>query len=165
VKQVLIGCFCLLMLAGSAMGAVRYVDAAATGANNGGSPANAWTDLTYLDRSLGSVSAGDTVIIAAGEYTNHASVNLREGSTGNWTRYYVTNGLVHVHRPFGIKGYTELNGALNRAVTATDNLYALDSITNNIGLSIDRHDVTNGLVSGLYITGCNSSDHSTGGTE
>ena len=64
----------LFLLALPCAGATRYVDSAATGANNGTSWANAWTNLAAV-----SASAGDTVYISGG-----SSGQTRTYSGANW---------------------------------------------------------------------------------
>lgn len=57
--------FAVLSIAASSPAAVRYVSAAATGANDGSS----WVDASvYLQDALGAATAGDTLWVASGTY-------------------------------------------------------------------------------------------------
>lgn len=88
--------------------AIRYVDAAASGSNNGTSWANAWTSLT----SITGLSAGDIVYIAGGTYSI-SNWQPAGGTSGNPISYIVAQDGIHSSMViFESTGSQFLNGDL-----------------------------------------------------
>lgn len=89
--------------------ALRYVDAAATGAGNGTSFTDAWTTLGAIT----GVSAGDTVYIAGGTYSI-SNWQPAGGTAGNPITYQVAQDGTHsTEVTFANTGTQFLNGALS----------------------------------------------------
>lgn len=119
-----------------------YVDDDATGANDGSSWTDAWTNVNQIDVS--GLSAGDDVQLAGGFYYDMSNLN-KNGSSGNHiliqlaqdTNYqghvWITNvtGSVNLWADYLI-----INGAFDTNFVVPDSVHDLDVITNNIGLHI-----------------------------
>lgn len=119
-----------------------YVDNAASGANNGTSPTDAWTTTTN-SAIWTSIAAGDTVLISGGaswaapkEYPG--MVAAKDGTAANPITIKV-DGYVYFTNYFGFasKKYITLDGALSDSFDVPTDTTQMWQITNNIGLKID----------------------------
>lgn len=141
----------LFLLGIAANGATWYVDDSASGANNGTSWVNAWTNFNFNASTL---SAGDEVQIAAGYYTlgmnfnkagtAAAPITFRLADDTNYLGHvYLTNGAMNIYA-----NWITWNGALNTNYAIPASVHDLDTITNNIGIHLTTHNA-----SGINIAG------------
>ena len=112
---------CAAMTA-TTLAAVIYVNAAATGANNGSSWANAYTSL---QTALGAANASDELWVVAGTYKPHASDRTVSFDLKNGVGVYggfVGTETVRSQRNPDVN-ITTLSGDIGTAGTATDNSF------------------------------------------
>lgn len=119
-----------------------YVDDDATGANNGTSWADAWTNVSRI--TVSALSAGDDVQLAEGNYWDMPNLN-KSGTAGSPIVIRMaqdTNYQGHVWLTNATTGlnlyaaFVEINGALDTDFVVPDAVNDIDVLTNNIGLHL-----------------------------
>lgn len=120
-----------------ARGATWYVEKGATGANTGVSWLNAWHEMNQI--VWASVSAGDTVYLGGGDYTNflyctkagteESPITVRASQeAGHNGMVYITNGIEIA------ANWVTVNGSRDDSFATNIPVSQLWSITNNIGI-------------------------------
>ena len=100
------------------LGADHYIDVDASGANNGTSWTDAWDEMDQV--SWGSVSAGETIYVSGGTYTNNMRAEA-SGTAGNPITIKSSNAAEHndaiVHTgsigAFGTGNFLVFDGSIN----------------------------------------------------
>jgi hypothetical protein len=85
----------LLLLASVAQGTTYYMNASATGANNGGAGNDAWQTWTQANTDLHALAddgAGDTVIVSTGDYGDIADGSVCEATRTDWLTIQADTG-------------------------------------------------------------------------
>lgn len=149
-------------------GATWYLDADATGANNGTNWANAWNNVTSVVWGASGVKAGDTLSISSGVYTNATLVVGASGTSSSWIRIDASresghNTTVPRLKSINFNGnqWVWVNGAkdTNYSFQTGGSIYTNQAIvTNNIGLQVS-HDSQNANSQGFYVSGASGANN------
>lgn len=144
------------------IGATWYLDADATGANNGTNWANAWNNVTSVVWGASGVKAGDTLSISSGVYTN-ATMSVNASGTSNaWIRIEASRESGHNTTKPKLKSINLQGNQWIEVDGAKDTNYPFPlpwqiftnraSLTNNIGLQLS-HDDQGSDSQGMYVSG------------
>ena len=124
-----------------------YVDLSASGANNGSSWTNAFTDF---QSALNLAASGDTVLVAKGTYK--PSISIQPSPTPRTRTFTLANGVVYYGGfPQGGGAFPARNFAGNRTVLSGD-IGTLNDSTDNCFLVVNAQNLSNTtLMSGFTI--------------